>query len=74
MGPLSAVVMIYMTDWMAKNNDKLPDPFGPGGPFHGMPTHWTQPDGTMYRQAPALVVHGQDGSRKVVERKPEVMK
>lgn len=74
MGPLSAVVMIYMTDWMARNSDKLPDPFAPGGPFHGLPTHWMQPNGTVVRQAPALVVYGQDGSSKVVERKPEVMK
>jgi len=74
MGPLSAVVMIYMTDWMARNSDKLPDPFAPGGPFHGMPTHRMQPNGTVVRQAPALVVHGQDGSSRVVERKPEVMK
>lgn len=73
MGPLSAVVMIYMTDWMARNSDKLPDPFAPGGPFHGMPTHRMQPNGTVVRQAPALVVHGQDGSSRVVERKPEVM-
>jgi len=51
-------------------SDKLFDElFAPGGMFEKVPRYYRQPDGTMRRQAPPLVVHDADGSR-VVERKP----
>ncbi|WP_371767518.1 hypothetical protein [Massilia sp.] len=43
--------------------------FAPGGIFHGMPTYYLQPDGTMKRKAPALVLYEASGSR-VIEREP----
>lgn len=67
-GPTAEAVSLYMTSWMAENSDKLPDPFAPGGPFYGVPTYTMQPDGSMKRNAPALVVHSSDGGKRVVER------
>jgi hypothetical protein len=43
--------------------------FSPGGIFHGLPTYYMQPDGTMKRKAPSLVLHDAAGSR-VIERAP----
>lgn len=72
-GPITRAISAAMTDWLIKNTDKLPDPFAPGGPFHGMPTYHPQPDGTMARQSAPLTVHDANGSR-VVKRKIEVKK
>lgn len=69
-GPSVIAVHEYMIDWMTKNSDKLPDPFAPGAPFYGMPTYSMKPDGTLQRNAPALTVHSQDGSSRVVKRGP----
>lgn len=69
MGPTAEAVNHYMVKWMARNIDKLPDPFAPGGPFYGVPTYTLQPDGSMKRNAPTLVVHNSDGSTAVVSRK-----
>jgi len=71
-GPSVIAVHAYMIDWMVKNSDKLPDPFAPGGPLYGIPTYTQQPDGSMRRNAPALTVHSQDGTSRVVQRGPEV--
>jgi hypothetical protein len=43
--------------------------FAPGGIFHGLSTYYRQPDGTMKRKAPSLVLHDAAGSR-VIERTP----
>ncbi|MBC7859513.1 MAG: hypothetical protein H7Z39_12210 [Burkholderiaceae bacterium] len=42
--------------------------FAPGGLFYGAPTYYQHPDGTMLRQAPALVVHDAAGSRTIERR------
>lgn len=41
--------------------------FRPGGMFHGVPTYYTQPDGTVLRKSADLTVHDENGSH-VVER------
>lgn len=71
-GPSVIAVHAYMIDWMAKNSDKLPDPFAPGAPFYGMPTYSMKPDGTLHRNAPALTVHSQDGTSRVFHGGAEV--
>jgi hypothetical protein len=43
--------------------------FEPGGILHGVSTYYRQPDGTMKRKAPSLVLHDAAGSR-VIERTP----
>lgn len=73
-GPLFHVFLTMMMKAMVENRAAMPDPFAPGGPFHGMPTYYAQPDGTMARKSASLVVHSPDGSSRVVERKIEVKK
>jgi hypothetical protein len=73
-GPVTRAIGAAMQDFMINNIDKLPDPFAPGGPFHGVPTYHAQPDGTLARKSASLVVHSADGSSRVVERKIEVRK
>ena len=70
-GPVTRAIGAAMQDWMLNNMDKLPDPFAPGGPFHGVPTYYQQPDGSMARKSASLVVHSPDGSSRVIERKVE---
>ena len=70
-GPVTRAIGAAMQDWMLNNMDKLPDPFAPGGPFHGVPTYHQQPDGTMARKSASLVVHSPDGGTRVIERKVE---
>lgn len=67
-GPSVIAVHAYMIDWMVKNSDKLPNPFAPGAPLHGMPTYSIAQDGTLHRNAPALTVLSQDGTSRVVSR------
>lgn len=43
--------------------------FAPGGIFYGVSTYSRQPDGSMKRKAPSLVLHDASGSR-VIERTP----
>ncbi|WP_224795744.1 hypothetical protein [Pseudomonas fluorescens] len=67
-GPLFDVFMQMMRKAMVENRSTMPDPFAPGGPFHGMPTYYQQPDGTMARKSVSLLVHSPDGSSRVFER------
>lgn len=46
----------------------LKQAFAPGGPLYGVPSYTMQPDGSMKRNAPALVVHSSDGGQRIVER------
>ncbi|WP_296271764.1 hypothetical protein [Pseudomonas sp. UBA6323] len=69
MGPTCEAVNHHMVKWMAENIDKLPSPFEPGSPLYGVPTYTVQPDGSMQRNAPSLVVHNRDGSTAVIDRK-----
>ncbi|WP_212630690.1 hypothetical protein [Pseudomonas sp. KB-10] len=46
----------------------LKQAFAPGAPFYGVPSYTMQPDGSMKRNAPALVVHSSDGGQRIVER------
>lgn len=73
-GPITRAIDTVMQDFIIHNSHLLPDPFAPGGPFHGTPTYYQQPDGTMARKSAALTVHSPDGSSRVVERKVEVTK
>lgn len=70
-GPLFQVFLEMMMKAMSENRAAMPDPFAPGGPFHGMPTYHRQPDGTLARKSASLTVHSPDGSSRVVERKVE---
>lgn len=70
-GPLFHAFHRQMMQIMLDNPGALPDPFAPGGPFHGAPTYHQQPDGTMARKSASLVVHSPDGSSRVIERKVE---
>lgn len=70
-GPVTRAIGAAMHDFMIKNMDKLPDPFAPGGPFHGVPTYHPQPDGTLARKSASLVLHNANGSSRVVERNIE---
>ncbi|HEX8596733.1 MAG TPA: hypothetical protein VF682_26140 [Pseudomonas sp.] len=70
-GPVTKAIGAAMHDFMMRNMDKMPDPFAPGGPFHGIPTYHHQPDGTLARKSASLTVHSPDGSSRVVERKLE---
>lgn len=70
-GPVTRAIGAALQDWMLNNMDKLPDPFAPGGPFHGVPSYHLQPDGTMARKSASLVVHSPDGTSRVIERKVE---
>lgn len=67
--PITQAIDTAMIEFMRENMHKLPDPFAPGGPFYGVPTYTLQPDGSMQRNAPDLVVHKPDGSSAVVSRK-----
>ncbi|VVO24504.1 hypothetical protein [Pseudomonas fluorescens] len=70
-GPVTRAIGAAMQDFMLKNMDLMPDPFAPGGPFHGVPTYYRQPDGSMARKSASLTVHDADGSSRVVERRVE---
>ncbi|WP_010216572.1 hypothetical protein [Pseudomonas syringae group genomosp. 3] len=72
-GPLFHAFHAQMMQIMIENPGAMPDPFAPGAPLHGLPTYHQQPDGSMARKSPSLVVHDAKGSR-VVERKVEVNK
>jgi len=41
--------------------------FKPGGMFHGMPTYYMQPDGSVLRKSADLTIHDENGSH-IVER------
>lgn len=71
-GPVTRAIGAAMGDWMLNNMDKLPDPFAPGGPFHGVPTYTRQHDGTMVMNRPTVTVHSPDGSSKVIKGKQGV--
>jgi hypothetical protein len=43
----------------------LPDPFGPDGPFYGVPVRVLNADGTETVKRPDLVIHDANGSRVV---------
>jgi hypothetical protein len=73
-GPLFFVFLEMMMKAMIENRAAMPDPFAPGGPFHGIPSYHKQPDGTLARKSASLVVHSPDGSSRVVERKVEKAK
>ncbi|WP_341520746.1 hypothetical protein AABC73_20700 [Pseudomonas sp. G.S.17] len=73
-GPLFFVFLEMMMKAMVENRASMPDPFAPGGPFHGIPTYHQQPDGTLARKGPSLVLHNSDGTSRVVERKLEKSK
>ncbi|WP_395599584.1 hypothetical protein AB4P95_20270 [Pseudomonas sp. A1437] len=70
-GPLFFVFLEMMMKAMVENRAAMPDPFAPGGPFHGVPSYHLQPDGTMARKSASLVVHSPDGTSRVIERKVE---
>lgn len=70
-GPITRAVDAAMQDFIINNSHLLPDPFAPGGPFHGVPTYYQQPDGSMARKSASLVVHSPDGTSRVIERKVE---
>jgi hypothetical protein len=62
-------VMRETREGRAASEKIFDEAFAPGGIFHGVSTYYRQPDGTMKRKAPALVVHDASGSR-VIERTP----
>ncbi len=67
-GPLFEACFLAMAEFIRTAPEgTLPDPFGPDGPFYGVPVRVLNPDGTETVKRPALVVHDANGSR-VVER------
>ena len=62
-------VMFRTPEGRAASKPLMDAAFAPGGLLHAVPIYHRQPDGTMKRQAPALVLHDAAGSR-VIERTP----
>jgi hypothetical protein len=62
-------VMFKTPEGRAASEQIFDAAFAPGGIFHGAPTYYRQPDGTMKRKAPSLVLHDASGAR-VIERAP----
>jgi hypothetical protein len=60
-------VMFRTPEGRAASQPIFDEMFAPGGLLHGVPTYYRQPDGTMKRKAPSLVLHDASGSR-VIER------
>jgi hypothetical protein len=62
-------VMFDTPDGRTVSRQMFDEMFAPGGIFHGLPTYYRQPGGTMKRKAPSLVLHDAAGSR-VIDRTP----
>lgn len=62
-------VMFRTPEGRAVSKPIMDAAFEPSGILHGVPTYYRQPDGTMKRKAPSLVLHDAAGSR-VIEREP----
>lgn len=77
-GPLFHAINAVIMDWIlhdpegqAAGRKLMDDAFAPGGLFHGVPTYHQQPDGSMARKAPDLVLHDANGQH-VIARKPTI--
>lgn len=67
-GPLTRAKTAALHRALLDHPHILKQAFAPGGPLYGVPTYTMQPDGSMKRNAPALVVHSSDGGQRIVER------
>lgn len=67
-GPLTQAKTAALHRALLDHPQILKQAFAPGGPLYGVPSYTMQPDGSMKRNAPALVVHSRDGGQRVVER------
>lgn len=65
-GPLFEACFLAMAEFIREAPEgTLPDPFGPEGPFYGVPVRVLNADGSLTVKRPDLVVHDASGSRVV---------
>lgn len=73
-GPLFQCYLERMLIFLDEHPEEMPDPFSPGGPLYGLPVRMVDGYGNVSTRRPGLTVHDSDGSTRVIERNPEVIR